>query len=338
MNAPKTQTKNDFDKIYQMISDAKSQVWKKVNKTLVSLYWEVGKHLSQKVETDGWGKQIVEELAGHIAHRSPSLQGFSARNLWRMKQFYETYAPFPKLSALLTETTWTNHLHILSKTKTIEEKEFYLQLSAKKGYSERNFARLIESSTFERTILSDKKLPAMLTEFPNSGKGIFKDRYIFEFLELPEDHHENDLRCALIRHLRKFLQELGPDFTLIGEEYPIQVGNKDFRIDLLMFNRALNCMVALELKVTDFQPSHLGQLHFYLEALDRNIKKPHENPSIGILICKSKDDEVVEYAMNRNLSPTLIAEYETKLIDKKRLQKKLHEISLALDEPTKEER
>lgn len=329
--------KEDFDKIYQMISTAKSKVWEKVNKTLVTLYWGIGLRLSQKAETDGWGKQVVEELSNHIVSQSPSLQGFSARNLWRMKKFYETYAPYPKLSAVLTEITWTNHLHILSKTKTIEEKQFYLQLASKKHYSERDFARLIDSSTFERTMLSDKKLSATLTEFPNNVQGVFKDSYVFEFLGLPEEHHENDLRHALIRHLRKFLQELGPDFTLIGEEYPIQVGNKDFRIDLLMFNRSLNCMVALELKVVDFQPSHLGQLHFYLEALDRDIKKPHENPSIGILICKSKDDEVVEYAMSRNLSPTLIAEYKTKLIDKKRLRKKLHEISLSLDKLSEED-
>jgi predicted nuclease of restriction endonuclease-like (RecB) superfamily len=215
----------------------------------------------------------------------------------------------------------------LSKTKTIEEKRFYLELATNHRYSERDFARVIDSCTYERTKLADLKLSALLTELP-SGQGQFKDSYIFEFLSLPDDHKENDLRRALVLHLRRFLLELGPDFSLIGEEYPIQVGMKDFRIDLLLYHRGLNCMVAIELKTTEFQPGHVGQLQFYLETLDQNIKKPHENPSIGILICKTKDEEVVKYAMNRNMSPTMIAEYETKFIDKALLQKKLQELEI----------
>ncbi len=155
---------------------------------------------------------------------------------------------------------------------------------------------------------------------------MFKDSYVFEFLGLSEPYQEKDLRKALIKHLKKFLLELGPDLSLIGEEYPIQVGMKDFRIDILMYHRGLNCLVAVELKVTEFQPEHLGKLQFYLEALDQNVKKLHENPSIGILICKTKDEEVVKYALNRNLSPTMIADYETKIINKKLLQRKLHEL------------
>lgn len=243
-----------------------------------------------------------------------------------MKPFYENYQGHEKLSALLTEISWSNHLHIMAKTKTFEEKSFYLDLAAKNHYPERDFARIIDSSTYERTKLADLKLSAALTEFPISTKGVFKDSYIFEFLGLPADHKENDLRRALVSHLKRFLIELSADFSLIGEEYPLQVGIKDFRIDLLLFHRGLNCMVAIELKITDFQPAYVGQLQFYLEALDQDIKKPHENPSIGILICKTKDEEVVKYAMNRSMSPTMIAEYETKLIDKSLLQKKLHEL------------
>lgn len=314
-----------------MIEAAKGKAWQQVNSALITLYLNVGSYISKKVDVGGWGKGVVEDLAHYIASKSPSVRGFSARNIWRMKQFYETYSDKPKLSALLTEIAWTNHLHILSKTKTMEEQEFYLQLVAKQHYPERDFARLIDSGTFERTVLANKKLSATLTQFPRNIEGIFKDSYVFEFLNLPKAHEESDLRRALVKHLRKFLLELGPDFTLMGEEYPLQVGKKDFRIDLLMFHRGLNCMVALELKISDFQPAHLGQLQFYLEALDRDIKKPHENPSIGILICKSKDDEVVKYAMNRHLSPTMIAEYETKLINKNLLQQKLHEISLSLE-------
>jgi RecB family endonuclease NucS len=172
----------------------------------------------------------------------------------------------------------------------------------------------------------------VLTEFPTFVEGVFKDSYVFEFLGLPDNYKENDLRRALVLNLKKFLVELGPDFNLMGEEYPLQVGLKDYRIDLLMFHRGLNCMVAIELKTTEFHPAHFGQLQFYLEALDKDVKKPHENPSIGILICKTKDEEVVKYAMNRSMSPTMIAEYETKLINKSVLQKKLHELCLWLDQ------
>lgn len=252
-----------------------------------------------------------------------------------MKQFYETYADEDtKLSAVLTQISWTNHLYIISKTKSSEEREYYLRLVAAHNYSSRHLELLIDSSTYERTLLADQKLPAALTEFPSDTKGIFKDSYVFEFLNLSEVHKEQDLRRALIMHLKQFLFELGPDFTLIGEEYTIQVGKKDFKIDLLMFHRGLNCMVVLELKSTEFHPSHLGQLQFYLEVLDTDIKKPHENPSIGILICKTKDDEVVKYALNRHASPTMVAEYETKLINKSLLIQKVRELanSLAQDQ------
>jgi predicted nuclease of restriction endonuclease-like (RecB) superfamily len=322
---------DDFAIVYQMIASARSRAYQQINKILINLYWDIGSYVSEKVEKDAWGKSIVEEMAKYIALENPSIKGFSARNIWRMMQFFNTYHQNEKLSALLTEISWTNHLHILSKTKSIEEKQFYLQLAIKDHYSERDFARVIDSGTYERTMLANLTLSAALTEFPISTKGAFKDSYIFDFLGLPDSHKENDLRRGLILHLKQFLKELGPDFSLVGEEFPLQVGMKDFRIDLLMFHRGLNCMTAIELKTTEFEPSHLGQLQFYLEVLDRDIKKPHENPSIGILICKTRDADVVKYAMNRNMSPTMIAEYETKLINKLLLQKKLHEMSLSLE-------
>jgi predicted nuclease of restriction endonuclease-like (RecB) superfamily len=328
---------NDFDEIHQMITISKSKALQQVNQTLISLYWNIGAYISKKSFNEHWGQSTVEELARYISTKDFSYQGFSARNIWRMKKFYETYAPFPKLSTLLTEIGWSNHLHILSKTKTLEEKEYYLMLTAKNKYKSRDLARLIDSSSFERTTLANKKLSTVLTEFPHNTMGVFKDSYVFEFLNLPDDHLESDLRRGLVKNLTKFLLELGPDFTLMGEEYPIQVGNKDFRIDLLMFHRGLNAMCAVELKISEFHPAHIGQLQFYLEALDRDIKKTHENPSVGILICKSKDDEVVKYTMNRSMSPTMIAEYETKLINKKLLQEKLHEISLSLEDVNDDE-
>ena len=320
----------DFDEIYQMILEAQSKTWSAINTQLIQLYWSIGKYIFNKTRNDNWGKSTVEVLAEYIHQHHLPVKGFSARNIWRMKQFYENYED-TKLSTLLTEISWSNHLHILSKTKTLEEKYYYLELGFKNRYSARELARLIDSGTFERTLIADQKLSSVMTVFPSDIKGVFKDSYVFEFLELPENHLENDLRKALITNLKKFLLELGPDFTLMGEEYTIQVGMKDFKIDLLMFHRGLNCMVAIELKSTEFKPAHLGQLQFYLEVLDKDVKKPHENPSIGILICKTKDDEVVKYALNRHASPTMIADYETKFIKKSLLEKKLHEISQALE-------
>lgn len=322
---------NDFSHIYQMIEKSHERAWKEVNKSLISLYWNIGHYVALKIEEKGWGKNVVEDLSTYIFSQRSNLKGFSARNIWRMKQFYETYKDNEKLSTLLTEIEWSKHLHILSKTKTHEEKEFYLRLLTQNHYSVRECERLIDSSTYERTMLGNQNMSTVLAEFPAETRNIFKDVYTFEFLELPEGYKENDLKKSLLKDLKKFLLEMGPDFSLIGEEYVIQVGGKDFRIDILLHNRALNVLVCVELKITEFQPEYLGKMQFYLEALDRDVKKPHENPSIGILICKTKDQEIVEYALSRNLSPAMIAEYETKMIDKTRLQKKLHELSETLD-------
>ena len=240
-----------------------------------------------------------------------------------MKKFYELYRGNEKLSTLLTEISWSNHLHILSKTKSDLERFFYLELAAKQRYSEREFSRLIDSGTFERSTLANQKLSAPLTEFPVNTFNVFKDIYLFEFTGLSDDHPEFSLQKTLLKHLRKFLIEMGPDFSFINEEFLVQVGNHDYRIDILLHHRGLNCLVAIELKTTAFKPEYLGKLQFYLEALDRDVKKPYENPSIGLLICKTRDDEVVKYAMSRNVSPALITEYETQLIDKAILQKKI---------------
>ncbi len=322
---------DDFSYILNIINEAKAKVWQQVNHSLITLYWNIGKYVSHKATTEDWGKGVVQELSDYILSKNSTQKGFSARNIWRMKQFYETYQEHKNMSALLTEITWSNHLHILSKTKSLEEKEFYLKLAIQNRYTERDLARLIDSATFERIKIANKTRSPALAAFPVDTQGIFKDSYIFEFLAIPEDGKEEDLRKGLIQNLKKFLLELGPDFSLIGEEYTLQVGMKDFRIDILMHHRGLDCLVAVELKITDFRPEYIGKLQFYLEALDREMKKSHENPSIGILLCKTKDEEVVRYALARNISPTMIAEYETKLIDKSILQKKLHDLSESIE-------
>jgi predicted nuclease of restriction endonuclease-like (RecB) superfamily len=243
-----------------------------------------------------------------------------------MKQFYETYQGNEKLSALLRELPWSHNLAIFSRCKTDEEREFYLNLSQQENYSFRELDRQISSSFFERTMLGNPKLSTVLRELQPDIHQVFKDNYVLEFLGLPKTHSENDLQKALTQNMKDFILELGRDFIFMGEEYRLQVGNQDFYIDLLFYHRGLSALVAFELKIGKFAPEQLGQLNFYLEALDRDIKKPHENPSIGILFCRDKDDEVVEYALSRNLSPALIAQYQLLLPDKKLIQTKLHHL------------
>lgn len=153
-----------------------------------------------------------------------------------------------------------------------------------------------------------------------------RDSYVLEFLDVPENHKEKELRRAIISNLCDFILEFGRDFALVGEEYRVQVGNHDFKIDLLLYNRELSCLVAIELKIGRFKPEHLGQLEFYLEALDRDVRKQNENPSVGLILCAKKDDEVVEYALSRSMSPALIAEYQTRLPQKALLENKLREL------------
>jgi predicted nuclease of restriction endonuclease-like (RecB) superfamily len=243
-----------------------------------------------------------------------------------MKQFYETYQGDEELSMLLRELPWSHNLAIFSRCKTADERRFYLALAAKERYSFRELDRQINASTFERTAAAPAKLSTALREMHPSLDQAFKDHYVLEFLGLPEPHSENDLKRGLVQHMKAFVLELGKDFLFVGEEFRLQVGNQDFFIDLLFFHRGLSALVAFELKVGQFKPEHMGRLNFYLEALDRDVKKPQENPSIGVLLCRDKDDEVVECALSRNLSPALVAQYQLQLPDKKLIAARMHEL------------
>jgi len=319
-----------FSHITTLISKAKENAFHVVNKELVTLYWHVGEYVSQQVEKKAWGKSVVKELSLFIQQSEPNIVGFSPQNIWRMKQFVETYKDFPKLATLSRELSWSQNRLILP-LKSPEEQEFYLLFCIKEKWSVRELERQINTSCFERIMLANEKLATLSGVFPKEVTNTFKDTYVLELLQLPESHLEKDLRKAIAQNITKFLLEFGRDFAFMGEEYPLQVGNQDFAIDLLFYNRTLNCMVAIELKIEKFKPEHLGPLNFYLEALDRDIRKPHEQPSIGILLCNGKDDIVVEYAISRTVSPTLVADYQTKLPSKELLQRKWKEILESLD-------
>ena len=313
-----------------------------------------GGYIHRKISIAAWGDGTVKELANFIANNHPELKGFGLRALYKMRQFYETYivlfagspnrgssyiidneidiiVPSPMAqfkdirNTSLAKISWTHHLTLLEKVRKIEELDFYLRLSIKENYSVKELQRQIKSSLFERVMLSNHQLPATIKE-KQHATNTFKDSYVFEFLNLPEPHNESDLQKALIHKIKTFVLELGKDFIFMDQEFKITVGGVNFYIDLLFYHRKLQCLVAFELKATEFMPEYIGKLNFYLEALDRNVKEPHENASVGILLCKEKNNEIVEYALGRNLSPAIIAEYQTLLPDKKLLQQKLHEL------------
>jgi predicted nuclease of restriction endonuclease-like (RecB) superfamily len=324
-----------FIEVLTLIKTAQQKVIATANQELIKLYWSVGKYISDRLATSEWGQKTIEQLAAFIQSQEPELKEFEKRNLYRMRQFYETY-PNPEIvSSLLTQLSWTHHSILISRCKTEAERLFYLELAATERYSTRELDRQINSGIFERTRLADTKL--LQTNHPKPLAGIFRDSYVLDFLNLPSNHSENDLKTALVSCLKEFILELGRDFTFLGEEYRLQVGNSDFFIDLLFYHRELQSLVAFELKIDKFRPEYLGQLEFYLEALDRDIKKPHENPSIGVLLCRDKDDEVVEYALSRSISPTVVAEYEIKLIPKELLRRKLNEFYELLASKSKDE-
>jgi predicted nuclease of restriction endonuclease-like (RecB) superfamily len=322
---PELARESEFSEILGLVAAARLRAVQVVNTTLIELYWQVGEVISRKIAGAEWGDGVVDQLAEHIARSQPGLRGFTRRNLFRMRQFYEAYQDNQIVSALLTQLPWTHHLTILSQSKRPEEREFYLRLAIREQWSSRELERQFKGALFERTVLTPAKVSALVTQTHPDALSVFKDSYLVEFLDLPAGHAEADLHRGLLHRLKDFLIELGRDFCFVGSEFPLQVGKRDFALDLLFFHRGLNCLVAIELKVGRFEPEYLGKLGFYLEALDRDVKKPHENPAIGVLLCASKDDEVVEYALSRSLSPALIAEYQTQLPDKKLLQAKLHE-------------
>jgi predicted nuclease of restriction endonuclease-like (RecB) superfamily len=349
--------RQQFSEIVLMIRESHYNAAKAINTELINLYWNVGQYISKQLASATWGDKTVEELAAFIQKEYPDVKGFNRRGLYRMKQFYETYTSMSFVSSSMTQiqnankepdkivssamtqfafqdvrdtilakVSWTHHLALMSRIKTDEEREFYLQLSIKEKYTVKELERQINSGTFERVMIGNAKLSPIIREIHPDITNNFKDSYVLEFLGLPEPHDESDLQKGLIAKMRNFILELGKDFLFVGEEYRVQVGNSDFYIDLLFFHRGLQCLIAFELKADKFKPEHLGQLNFYLEALDRDVKKPNENPSIGVLLCKDKDTEVVEYALSRYLSPTMVSEYQTQLPDKKILQRKLHEL------------
>lgn len=314
-----------FKEIINIIESAKERSYRKVNEELILMYRDIGEYISRESKNVEYGDAFVDRLAKFFTDNYPDLKGFNRRGLYRMKQFYEMYKDEEKVTPLVTQLSWTNHLKIMSACKTMEERIFYMNMCVKERLSKRELERQVDSGYFERYMLSQKTLTPAIEESRRATGNVFLDNYVLDFLDLPETVSERDLQKSIIRNLKDFILEIGKDFTFIGEEYRVQVGKHDYYIDLLFYHRELSCLVAFELKIGEFKPEYVGKINLYLEALDHEVKKENENPSVGVILCASKDDEVVEFALSRSLSPTMVSEYNLKLIDKRLLQRKLKE-------------
>lgn len=358
ININNDQYQTQFDEIKSIIDTRRKQAYKAVNNEIILSNWEIGRYVSDKIKSAKWGSKVIEMLVVYLKQTIPGIRGYEKRSIERMVRFYNEYSSVEFASAiptqikeqaiasdnlaqfeeerivlaLLIQISWSAHLEIMSGCTTAEERIFYILLCSKENLTYQELRRQIDTCIYERSLLGNTKQSLVLKEaYPNAGR-IFKDSYMVDFLNLPDNHDEKSLQRGLVREMKNFILDLGKDFLFMGEEYRLQVGMKDFRIDLVFFHRGLQCLVAMEIKTNEFKPEYIGQLDFYLEALDRDVKKENENPSIGILLCKSADSQVVEYALSRSLSPTMIAEYKRQLIPKEVLQEHLQKLLHTIEE------
>ncbi|MBN2766576.1 MAG: DUF1016 family protein [Paludibacteraceae bacterium] len=300
--------------IKQKNRSAQYEALKVVNTQLINLYWEIGKSIAEK-QTEGWGKAIVPELSKELQNEFPGVSGFSTTNLWLMAQFYTEYQSVEFLQPLVGEISWTKHVTILNKCKNNQERQFYILATRKFGWTKNILIHQIENKTFERQMLGQTNFKDVLPDtIKNQAVLAIKDEYTFDFLNLSAEYSESELEQALIQNIRAFLLELGHNFTFIGNQYKLQVSDKDYSIDLLLFHRQLQCLIAIDLKIGDFQPEYKGKMEFYLSVLNDKIKLPHENEAIGIIICKSKDRTIVEYSLRTGNLPIGVATYCTSAI------------------------
>jgi len=333
--------KESLSSVIKKIEESKHQAITTVNKLLIELYWFIGETLVNLQEKSEWGSGVVEKLSQDLRIKYPEQSGFSSRNLWDCKRFHLTYRDYSKLRTVFAEISWSHNLLLLNKTKTMEEKEFYLKMAIKERWSFRELHRQIDSAYFERFMLSQKpdKLMKIEQKTLRSVQGRLaipsddihrhlKDEYILEFLDLSKTFSEKELRKAILNNLRDFFLEFGKNLSFIGEEYPLVIDGEEYRIDLLFFHRELKCLIPIELKISEFKPEYVGKMQFYLAALDEKIKLPDENPSVGLILCHSKKESIVRLTLSNANKSMKIAVYQTKLPDKKLIQQRLEKIKL----------
>jgi predicted nuclease of restriction endonuclease-like (RecB) superfamily len=296
--------------IKQRIRSAQYEALKAVNKELISLYWDIGQIIVERQEGNTWGKSVVEQLAKDLRAEFSGIRGFSTRNIWNMRNFYLSYCKSQKLQQLAAEIGWMHNIVIIEKCKDDLEREFYLRMTRKFGWSRNVLIHQIENQSYEKTLLNQTNFEQTLpVEISNQAMLAVKDEYTFDFLELGDEHSERQLERAVLVKVEPFLREMGGVFSFIGSQYRLEISDKEYFIDLLLYHRLLKCLVALELKIGEFIPEYVGKMQFYLAALDDLVRMKDENPSIGIILCKSKDKTIVEYALRESNKPIGVAAY-----------------------------
>ncbi|MBQ8454641.1 MAG: DUF1016 family protein [Bacteroidaceae bacterium] len=359
--------REEFEVVYDIISTHRKQVQRTINNESMAMVWEVGGYVSHKLKIAAWGDGVVRQLSDYIRTKEPTARGWSYRTLYKMVQLYETYSsasfselientgmsayggivpsetaqmdddvivPFEmaQIPQVLFATGWTNHQIIMSRCKTDTERLFYMLYAGKERLENKELIRIIKIDAMNSLLAGkDVQSEVMAKTYPSSPL-LFKDRVYLEMLGLPLDYKESKLRKEIVEHMKDFILQMGKDFLFIDDEHRVKVGGKTFKVDLLFYHRLLQCMVAIELKTTEFHPKDLGQLEFYLEALDQEERRSNENPSIGILLCKDADMEVVRYALNRSMSPTMVALYKEQLQVGSVIQRSLVEFCKFLNE------
>jgi len=297
--------------IKHKVRAAQYEALKAVNTELINLYWEIGKSIAEK-QSESWGKAVVVTLSKELQKEFPKISGFSESNLWLMSQFYAEYQAVEILEPLVREISWSKHIAILKKCKNAQERQFYILATKKFGWTKNILIHQIENKTFEKYLLNQTNFDRTLSEnIKNQASLAVKDEYVFDFLELADEHSEYELEQALIQNVRSFLLEIGHNFTFVGNQYKLAVGDKEYFIDLLLYHRQLQCLVAVELKIGEFLPEYKGKMEFYISVLNDTVKLPHENSAIGLIICKSKDRTIVEYSLSTGNLPIGVATYTT---------------------------
>ena len=301
---------NFKNEITARIRSAQYEALKAVNKEMIALYWEVGKRITEQQTALGWGKSVVENLSRDIQKEFPGIKGFGVSNMWDMARFYAEYQSNEILQPLVAEISWSKHIVILTKCKEAQQRQFYILATKKYGWTKDVLINKIEAKTYENYLLGQSNFDNTLPDkIKNQAILALKDEYTFDLVGLAEEHSEYELEQAIIKNIRAFLMEFGTDFSFIGNQYRLEVDGKEYFIDLLLYNRRLQAMIAIELKIGEFQPEYKGKMEFYLNILNDTVKLPHENPAIGIIICKSKSRMIVEYALKSSNMPIGVATY-----------------------------
>jgi predicted nuclease of restriction endonuclease-like (RecB) superfamily len=297
--------------VKQRIRSAQYEALKAVNREMINLYWDIGQMIFIKQQNYNWGKSVVEQLSKDLQTEFPGISGFSARNIWNMRSFYVTYSQNEKLQPLVAEIGWTHNIVILEKCKDDLEREFYMKMTRKFGWTKNVLIHQIENQTYEKTLLNQTNFDQNISsEIRNQLKLAVKDEYTFDFLELADEHSERQLEQAILAKVKPFLQEMGGIFTFVDSQYRLEVDDEEYFIDILLYHRRLKCLVAIELKIGKFLTEYVGKMQFYLSVLDDKVKLPDENPSIGIILCKSKQRTIVEYALKDSNKPIGVATYQ----------------------------